>query len=120
MEAPGESEAESRGPLLVRGRAQVHLAGRTLETLEKVAEDIRSEGGKPETAQVDALDERAVDEYVDAVAAHFGGIDISFNLISLGDVQGTPPAEMSLQDFEQPIATAMRTQFLPRGPRPAT
>jgi hypothetical protein len=32
-------------------------------------------------------------------------------LISLGDVQGTPLAEMSLQDLERPIATAMRTQF---------
>jgi 3-oxoacyl-[acyl-carrier protein] reductase len=46
------------------------------------------------------------------VAAEAGGIDISFNLISHGDVQGTQLAEMSLTDFEQPVVTAMRTTFL--------
>src|SRR2546421_400909 len=40
------------------------------------------------------------------------GIDISFNLISHGDVQGTPLAEMALEDFERPIVTAVRTMFL--------
>ena len=95
-----------------REGAKVHLAGRTIERLESVAEEIRSAGGVAETAQVDALDERAVDAHADEVAASAGGIDISFNLIGLGDVQGTPLAEMTLQDFERPIATCMRTQFL--------
>ena len=49
-----------------------------------------------EPAQVDAIDEQSVNEHVDAVAASAGGIDISFNLISVGDVQGTPLAEMPL------------------------
>lgn len=40
------------------------------------------------------------------------GIDISFNLISHGDVQGTPLAEMALEDFERPVVTAVRTMFL--------
>jgi len=46
------------------------------------------------------------------VAASSGGIDVSFNLISLGDVQGTPLAQMPLEDFEWPIMTAVRSQFL--------
>jgi 3-oxoacyl-[acyl-carrier protein] reductase len=95
-----------------REGAKVHLAGRTLAPLEEVAEGIRSAGGVAETAQVDAIDEQAVDEHADAVAASAGGIDVSFNLISLGDVQGTPLAEMPLEDFERPIMTAVRTQFL--------
>ncbi len=95
-----------------REGAKVFLAGRTLESLEEVAEEIRSAGGATETAQVDALDEQAVDGYVDAVAEKAGGIDISFNLISYQDVQGTPLAEMPLEDFERPIVTAVRTQFL--------
>src|ERR687898_1790285 len=95
-----------------REGATVFLAGRTLESLEEVAEQIRSAGGVAETAQVDALDERTVDRYVDAVAEKAGGIDISFNLISYEDVQGTPLAEMPLEDFERPIMTAVRTQFL--------
>ncbi len=95
-----------------REGAKVFLAGRTLESLEEVAGEIRSAGGAAETAQVDALDETAVDQYVDAVAEKAGGIDVSFNLISYGDVQGTPLAEMPLEDFERPIVTAVRTQFL--------
>ena len=51
-----------------REGARVFLASRTPATLDKVAEDIRSAGGAVETAQVDALDERAVDGYGDAVA----------------------------------------------------
>jgi 3-oxoacyl-[acyl-carrier protein] reductase len=95
-----------------REGATVFLAGRTLESLEAVAEEIRSAGGAAETAQVDALDEQAVDGYVDAVAASAGGIDVSFNLISYGDVQGTPLVEMPLEDFERPVMSAVRTQFL--------
>ena len=95
-----------------REGATVFLAGRTRTKLEEVADEIRSAGGAVETAEVDALDERAVDAHADAVAAEAGGIDISFNLISHGDVQGTPLAEMALADFERPIVTAVRTTFL--------
>src|ERR671916_151933 len=95
-----------------REGARVFLAGRTLESLEGVADDIRSAGGVAEMARVDALDERKVDGYVDAVAEKAGGIDVSFNLISYQDVQGTPLAEMGLEEFERPIVTAVRSQFL--------
>jgi NAD(P)-dependent dehydrogenase (short-subunit alcohol dehydrogenase family) len=99
-------------PAFAREGAAVFFAGRTLERLEGVAKEIRSAGGVAETAQVDALDERAVDEHADAVAATAGAIDISFNLISHGDVQGTPLVEMALEDFERPVLTALRTTFL--------
>jgi NAD(P)-dependent dehydrogenase (short-subunit alcohol dehydrogenase family) len=95
-----------------REGARVFLAGRTLEGLGEVADDIRSAGGVAEMAQVDALDGRAVDEHADAVAERAGSIDISFNLISYADVQGTPLAEMPLEDFERPIMIGMRTLFL--------
>lgn len=95
-----------------REGGQLFLVGRTQEPLEVVAEEIRSAGGVAETAQVDALDERAVDEHADAVAAKTGTIDISFNVISHGDVQGIPLAEMALADFERPVVTGLRTMFL--------
>ena len=95
-----------------REGAGVFLAGRTLERLEAVANEIRSAGGVAETAQVDALDERAVDEHADVVVARAGRIDVSFNLISHGDVQGTPLVEMALEDFERPVMTALRAMFL--------
>jgi 3-oxoacyl-[acyl-carrier protein] reductase len=71
-----------------REGANVFLAGRTLAPLEEVAEQIRSAGGAAETAQLDALDEQAVDRYVDAVSQKAGSIDISFNLISYGEFRG--------------------------------
>ena len=94
-----------------REGARVFLAGRTEEKLDKVADEIRSHGGVADTALVDALDEQAVDEYVDAVVEQAGYIDISFNLISYGDVQ-QPLIEISVEDFLQPITNAMRTHFL--------
>ena len=95
-----------------REGARVFLAGRTLATLDEVAEEISSAGGAVETAQVDAVDELAIDEHADAVAEKAGGIDVSFNAISHGDVHGAPLIEMSFEDFARPITTAMRTQFL--------
>jgi NAD(P)-dependent dehydrogenase (short-subunit alcohol dehydrogenase family) len=95
-----------------REGATVYLAGRTAEPLDRVADEIRSAGGTAETALLDALDEAAVDRHADEVAAATGRLDISFNLISHGDVQGTPVAEMQGDDYVQPVATAVRTTFL--------
>jgi NADP-dependent 3-hydroxy acid dehydrogenase YdfG len=66
-----------------REGSNVHLAGRTLQSLQEVAQQIRSAGGVAHTAQLDALEEQAVDQHADAVAEKAGSIDISFNLISL-------------------------------------
>ncbi len=94
-----------------REGARVFLAGRTRATLDTVTTDIRSNGGAADTAVVNALDERAVDEFVDGVAGRAGSLDISFNVISYGDVQ-QPLMEISADDFVQPITTAMRSHFL--------
>lgn len=91
--------------------ARVFLAGRTLAPLDRVADDIRAAGGTAETAQVDALDEEAVDRFVDSVAERAGRIDVSFNAISVQDVQ-KPLMEISAEEFEQPVRIATRTQFL--------
>jgi 3-oxoacyl-[acyl-carrier protein] reductase len=45
------------------------------------------------------------------VAAQAGAIDVSFNVISYGDVQ-KPLAELSVEDFMQPITNAMRSHFV--------
>jgi NAD(P)-dependent dehydrogenase (short-subunit alcohol dehydrogenase family) len=95
-----------------REGANVFLAGRTRATLDTVAQEISAAGGAVETALVDALDEAAVSQYVDAVADKAGGIDVSFNAISHGDVHGIPLIEMEVEDFALPITTAMRAQFL--------
>lgn len=90
--------------------ALVHLAGRTESRLEKVARDIQEAGGKATTAVVDALDEEQVDAFVDRVAKK-NRIDISFNVISFGDIQ-QPLMKIDVDDFTRPIALATRTHFL--------
>lgn len=94
-----------------REGARVFLAGRTQAKLDKVADEIRANGGVADTAVVDALDEQAVNAYVDGIVAQTGQIDISYNLISYVDVQ-KPLTEISVEDFLQPITNAMRTHFL--------
>jgi 3-oxoacyl-[acyl-carrier protein] reductase len=95
-----------------REGAKVFLAGRTVPKLDLVAHEIAAAGGAAETARVDALDDRAVTAHVDGVATRAGGIDILFNAVGWDDVQGATLAEMKYEDFIQPIAIAMRSQFL--------
>src|SRR5215217_8131162 len=84
----GGGQGRRRGrPRFRRKGARVFLAGRTLATLDKVAEEITAAGGVAEAAQVDALEERAIEEHADAVAEEAGSIDVSFNAVSIRDVQ---------------------------------
>lgn len=95
-----------------REGARVFLAGRTLASLEPVAEEIAAAGGTAETAQLDALDRERVDEHMDAVVAKAGRIDVSLNAISIRDVQGVPLLQMSLDDFSSPITTGTTAHFV--------
>jgi NADP-dependent 3-hydroxy acid dehydrogenase YdfG len=51
-----------------REGANVFLAGRTLESIDTVAKEIAADGDVVETAQVDALDENAVEQHIDRTA----------------------------------------------------
>src|SRR5918998_3227945 len=95
-----------------REGAAVFLAGRTRETLEKVASDIEDAGGRAEVAVVDALDGQAVDEHAGEIVEQAGGIDVSFNAISIQDVQLIPLSDMSREDFMRPISTGLSANFL--------
>ena len=92
--------------------ASVFLVGRTRENLEAVAREIAAAGGSAEFAVVDALDEEAVEEHAQAVASRAGSIDVSFNLITRGDVQGIPLIEMTTDDFVRPVTTGLTTTFI--------
>jgi NAD(P)-dependent dehydrogenase (short-subunit alcohol dehydrogenase family) len=92
--------------------ANVFLAGRTREPLEAVLTDIERAGGRAAVAVVDALDEQAVDQYVGEIVERAGSIDVSFNVISIQDVQLIPLVDMSREDFMSPIVTGITTHFL--------
>jgi len=95
-----------------REGARVFLAGRTKATLDAAAEEIKSAGGSVEVAALDALDEQAVDRHVQEVASKTGRVDVSFNLITRGDVQGIPLVEMKADDLLRAVATGLRGNFI--------
>jgi 3-oxoacyl-[acyl-carrier protein] reductase len=95
-----------------REGATVHLAGRRLPKLEKVADDIRAAGGSVRTAEVDALDADQVDAHAQAVVDEGGSLDVSFNIISHRDYMGTPVVDMSYEDFEEPVTRRLRTMWI--------
>ncbi len=91
--------------------ARLFLAGRTRAKLEAVAESLGS-GASVDVAEVDALDAESVSAHADAIVAQAGTIDISFNLISQQDVQGTPMVEMDVEDYVRPVVTTVSSTFL--------
>ena len=95
-----------------REGARVFLGGRTRAKLERVAAEIRAAGGAASFCAVDALDEHAVEAHAEAVAAAAGSIDICFNAISIGDVQGTPMHEMAVEDYMTPVLNAVRSSLI--------
>ena len=63
--------------------AKLFLTGRHLAPVEAVAKDVVSAGGSAEAAEVDALDEQAVDKHLQSVIDKAGRVDISFNAIGI-------------------------------------
>ena len=95
-----------------REGAGVFLVGRTLAKLNAVVEDIVSAGGRAEAAVVDALDKQSIEAHLSETVQKAGSVDISFNVIDLGDAQGAPLVQMTQEHFMLPIGNAMKTQFL--------
>lgn len=98
--------------VFAREGATVHLVGRTKDTLDAVADDIRAAGGQAEVTVLDGLDEAAIDQHAQDVVDRFGSLDISFNLVPRGDAQGTPLVEMTTEKFTHAITTGVTTTFL--------
>jgi NAD(P)-dependent dehydrogenase (short-subunit alcohol dehydrogenase family) len=95
-----------------REGARVFLAGRTKARLDAVAETIAKDGGQADVAVVNTVAEEEVAEHARAVADLVETLDISWNLTSRGDVQGTPLIDMTLADFMQPIVTGATSNFI--------
>ena len=92
--------------------ANVFLTGRNIGSVDKVADEIRSAGGKAETDQVDALDENAINDHLKKVVQQAGTVDISFNLTATDAVQNVPLVDMVMRDYINPITLMMQTRFL--------
>jgi NAD(P)-dependent dehydrogenase (short-subunit alcohol dehydrogenase family) len=94
--------------------ATLFLTGRLRAPVQAVAKDIVSAGGSAEAAEVDAVDERAIDTHLQAVIDKAGRVDISFNAVGIPDttILGVPLVEMDVERFSLPITTYTRSYFL--------
>ena len=109
----GAAGGIGRGVALTFARegARVFLAGRTRKTLEGVAAEITASGGSAEVVVGDALDDKAVAAHVDAMVARAGSVDVSFNLIPRGDVQGVSLMDMTAADLTRAVTNGLTTQL---------
>ena len=97
-----------------REGATLFLSGRNLRKVQAVAADVIDGGGLAEAAQVDALDEQAVEQYVGAVAERSGAIDISFSAIGIAGAlpRRAPLLELPAEQFALPITTYTLANFI--------
>src|SRR5919206_1601012 len=65
-------------------------------------------------AEVDALDEQAVDEHLQSVIDKAGRVDISFNAVGVPDttILGVPLPELDVERFSLPITAYTTSYFL--------
>ena len=84
--------------------AKVFLAGLHFASVQAVARDIVAAGGSAEAAEVDALDERAIDMHLQSVIDKAGRLDVSFNAITIPDAKllGVPLVELDAEMFDLP------------------
>src|SRR5215469_7216866 len=95
--------------------ARVFLAGRTKASLERVAQQITAAGGEAHTTVVDALDDAAVNHYLDDVAKQAGRIDILIDLtgpLASEYGNGKVAVELPVEEFMAPLTTIVRSHFI--------
>jgi len=95
--------------------AEVFLAGRTKSNLEAVAKQIAGRGGRAQTAIVDALDDPAVNQYLDGVVKQAGKIDIMVDLtgpLANEYGNGKVAVELPVEEFMAPLEKIVRSRFI--------
>ena len=97
---------------LAASGARLFLTGRNINSVKKVADEILASGGNAEVDQVDAFDEKAINDHLNKVVNQAGKVDISFNAVGINVLQNIPLADMAMDDFVRPITATMQTQFL--------
>jgi NAD(P)-dependent dehydrogenase (short-subunit alcohol dehydrogenase family) len=102
------------GRAFAREGAVLFLTGRGRAPVEAVAKDIVSAGGSAEAAEVDALDEQAVDGHLRYVVGQAGRVDISFNAVGIPnpEILGVPLVELDVEQFALPITSYTTSYFL--------
>ena len=97
-----------------RDGAKVFVTGRLQAPVDALAREIVAAGGSAEAAEVDALDEQAIDRHLQSVIERAGRVDISFNAVGVSDatILGIPLTELVAAKFTLPIAEYATSYFL--------
>jgi NAD(P)-dependent dehydrogenase (short-subunit alcohol dehydrogenase family) len=97
-----------------REGSRLFLTGRLRAPVEAVAKDIVSAGGSAEAAEVDALDEQAVDRHLQSVIDKAGRLDVSFDAVGIPSTKllGVPLVDLDVKQFSLPITTYTTSYFL--------
>ena len=96
-----------------REGAKLFLTGRHLAPVDVVAKEVVSAGGSAEAAEVDALNEQAVDKHLRSVTDKAARVDIWFNAIGIPNPKlRVPLVELDVEQFSLPITSYTRSYFL--------
>jgi NAD(P)-dependent dehydrogenase (short-subunit alcohol dehydrogenase family) len=97
-----------------REGARLFLTGRQRAPVQAVAKEIVAAGGAAQAAEVDALDEQAIDQHLQAVTDTAGHLDVSFNAVGIPDAEllGVPLVELDLERFSLAVNAYTRSYFL--------
>jgi NAD(P)-dependent dehydrogenase (short-subunit alcohol dehydrogenase family) len=111
--AAGGAIGASVARAFAREGARLFLTGRDMAKVDALAEEIVAAGGAAEAAQVDALDDEAVEEHLGTVAERTGRLDISFNAIGPGPTPYRKPlTELSPDAFMRTVAFYTSSNFI--------
>jgi len=95
--------------------AELFLSGRTRPHLEDVAKEIASAGGRAEVAELNALDDRAVNDYVEGITKRAGTIDIVLDATGPQATQygnAKMAVELNIDEFMLPVTTVLKSHFI--------
>ena len=94
---------------------RLYITARNFDPVKSLAKELNESGGNVEAAQIDALNETEIDNYLKKVIADNGKLDIVFNGIGANyDEMGGRPAttDASFEQFMAPIEKICGSQFL--------
>lgn len=95
--------------------ARVFLSGRTESRVQAVADAISADGRTAAAAELDALDEVAVNRHIDQAVATAGRVDIVFNAMGPQPTEygnGTSTMDLPVEKFMLPITRIVASQFI--------
>jgi NAD(P)-dependent dehydrogenase (short-subunit alcohol dehydrogenase family) len=95
--------------------AKVYVSGRDLKKVKALAEEIQRNGGVAVAAQVDAMDEEQIEQWLRQIVAENKKLDIVFNGIGLkGHEHGTdtPATDLAFETFLNAFTAHCGSQFL--------